>query len=400
MKTLIELFDERPLENVLSTEVFRPEETVYICSAQVARSSTIRESLEAYFRLRGCQVKLTFVPVSVVNAMSIEESIRRILESRKDCVIDISGGTDAALFAAGAVAGDTPVMTYSHSKNMFYEICNAPFARNLPCNVRLTVETCFLMAGGRLKSGRADNSELQSRLEQIDQLYNVYRKFRRIWNRQISYYQKISSAQDADLRAHGSRTVKADNRHVTCDEGLLRALERAGLIHHLELTDENVSFYFADSTVRFWLRDMGAVLELHVYRACLKAGVFDDVIMSAVVDWNDAEDKRSIVSNEIDVVAVQGIHPVFISCKTCELHTEALNELAILRDRFGGYGSRAIIATSSPSSANRKVMRMRASELNIEVVEWDNLELNRLISHLKTFKFAKPRGNINRLDVC
>ena len=32
MKTLIELYDERPLENVLSTEVFSPERTVFILS--------------------------------------------------------------------------------------------------------------------------------------------------------------------------------------------------------------------------------------------------------------------------------------------------------------------------------------------------------------------------------
>ena len=31
MKTLIELYDVRPLENVLSTEVFSPERTVFIC---------------------------------------------------------------------------------------------------------------------------------------------------------------------------------------------------------------------------------------------------------------------------------------------------------------------------------------------------------------------------------
>ena len=31
MKTLIELYDERPIENVLGTEVFRPERTVFLC---------------------------------------------------------------------------------------------------------------------------------------------------------------------------------------------------------------------------------------------------------------------------------------------------------------------------------------------------------------------------------
>ena len=33
MKTLIELYDERPIENILATEVFRPERTVFLCPA-------------------------------------------------------------------------------------------------------------------------------------------------------------------------------------------------------------------------------------------------------------------------------------------------------------------------------------------------------------------------------
>ena len=111
MKTLIELFDERPLENVLSTEVFKPDETVYICPKHIAENESIRKSLEYYFDLRGCNVKLTFIPVSLVNAQSVEKSIKSILDTREDCMIDISGGTDASLFAAGAVAGSTPVFT-------------------------------------------------------------------------------------------------------------------------------------------------------------------------------------------------------------------------------------------------------------------------------------------------
>jgi hypothetical protein len=135
--------------------------------------------------------------------------------------------------------------------------------------------------------------------------------------------------------------------------------------------------------VRFWLRDIGSVLELRVYRACLEAGVFDDVILSAVVNWHGGTNKTDAVTNEIDVMAVRGIQPVFISCKTGEIKTEALNELAILRDRFGGKGSRAVIVTSSGATRSRTVMRRRAAELEIEVIEWRDLELKRLIQRLK-----------------
>ena len=203
MKTLIELYDERPIENVLATEMFRPEETVLICPPEVAKSVQMKKSLKRYFEVRGCPVKLTFVPVSLLDAGKVEKKLFQVLSSRKDCAIDISGGSDAALFAAGVISKDTPVFTYSRKKNAFFEIKNAPFARDLPCSVRLNAESCFLMAGGNLLPGREDNGELNMRLDKIDSLFSVYREYRRIWNRQIQYIQRVSSGQDQDLLAEG-----------------------------------------------------------------------------------------------------------------------------------------------------------------------------------------------------
>ena len=44
MQTLIELYDERPLENVLGVEVFRPQRVVYICPEGVASDQIGRAS--------------------------------------------------------------------------------------------------------------------------------------------------------------------------------------------------------------------------------------------------------------------------------------------------------------------------------------------------------------------
>ena len=46
MKTLIELYDERPIENVLGTEMFRPEETIFICPPEVAEEALFRPGWE------------------------------------------------------------------------------------------------------------------------------------------------------------------------------------------------------------------------------------------------------------------------------------------------------------------------------------------------------------------
>ena len=383
MKTLIELYDESPIENVLGTEQFGASHTVFICPPEVAQDKSRKAILEQYFQKRGCEVKITFIPVSLFDANSVSRELGRVLETYEDCCLDISGGTDAALYAAGAVSGDTPVITYSWRKNTFYAIHNAPFEKALPCQIRLDVESCFLMAGGILQPGRTDNHGLKERMGQIEALFEVFSEYRSIWNRQISYLQKISSAQDDQLQAVGPRSLKADNRHVTVDEDLLKSLLQAGLIRNLSLSKEEISFRFLDDTTRFWLRDMGCALELHVYRACVLSGLFQDVILSAVVHWNPDTAHRDIVSNEIDVMAVRDVFPVFISCKTCEIRTEALNELAILRDRFGGKGSRAIIVSSETNSPHSRPMQNRAMELGIEVIEWEDLPLERLIQRLK-----------------
>ena len=383
MKTLIELYDDMPIKNVLGAEMFQPQEMVLVCPPDVAKNAGMRKSLITYFKLRGCPVKVTFVSTSLLDAVKVENTLRQVLESREDCAIDISGGSDAALFAAGAISGQTPVFTYSWKKNTFFEIKNAPFARDLPCSIRLNAEACFLMAGGTLLPGREDNNALKDRLPQIDRLFSVFSAYRRVWNRQVSYFQKLAGAGEKSLQVSGARTGKADHGLVTADEPLLRELEADGLIEELRITDTDVSFRYPDETVRFWLRDMGSALELQVYRACLAAECFDDVILSAVVNWNPDDPKRSAVTNEIDVMAVRGIQPVFISCKTCEIKTEALNELAILRERFGGRISRAMIVTSAPPSKNHSNMRRRAAELGIEVVEWNDLQTDCLAARLR-----------------
>ena len=95
---------------------------------------------------------------------------------------------------------------------------------------------------------------------------------------------------------------------------------------------------------------------------------------SAVVVWN-GDDPENKVSNELDVMCTRGITPVFISCKTCMIRTEALNELAVLRDRFGGSIARAAIVTAEPAGA---AARNRAAELNIRVIDLNDLQDGRL----------------------
>ena len=161
---------------------------------------------------------------------------------------------------------------------------------------------------------------------------------------------------------------------------MLRDLEKISFISDLEIvTVESVSFRFRDGRIRAWLRDVGSVLELCVYKACLDSGLFQDVHTSVIVVW-DGDDDTKPVSNELDVVCTRSVTPVFISCKTCDVKTEALNELSVLRDRFGGKMAKAAIVTATRGGTQ---MRNRASELGITVIDLNDLTNGTIGSRLK-----------------
>ena len=387
MKTLIELYDERPLENVLSTEVFRPERTVFICPKEIADDKRLKKKLREYMQHRGVDVELVFTRAGMFSAGDILDRLQEVVDRYEDCAIDVSGGTDDALFAAGALSAkvDIPVFTYSRKKNAFFNIKNAEFAEGLVCSVDYSVEDCLLMAGGALRPGRVDNSILDSYMGKIDPFFNIYMKNRRDWIRTVEYIQQISHADKEQVKiplsVKGTYYQKAvRGAPIPAPEKVLRDFESIGFIRDFKAdAEKGVSFTFADSCVRSWMRDVGAVLELYVYKKCVESGIYTDVVTSAVVDW-EGDNGADAVTNEIDVMATYGVNPVFISCKTCEVKTEALNELAILRDRFGSSMSTAAIVTAKTGNS---AMRRRAQELNIDVIDVNDITSGRIREQIK-----------------
>lgn len=377
MRTLIELYDERPLDNVLGTEMFRPETTVYLCPPDVAKNDVLKNNIRSYFKARGCGTNIVFLPVSLTDTGLVEESIRQVIARYPDCALDIAGGTEAALFASGLVSAsaDLPVFTYSRKRNMFFDIRGAEFARNVPCGIKLRVSDCFLMAGGSMLSGRTDNSRLRNFLPIIDPFYELYQRYRQQWISIITYIQRISKQEkgkDGLFHAQGPLSVRDGGKTLNASEKVLHFFEELDLIRDLRIDPlKGVSFIFRDEEACFFLRDIGSVLELYTYKACLDTGIFQDIRLSAVVNWEGGQINSKSVTNELDVVAVRNVMPVFISCKTSVIKTEALNELAVLRDRFGSAVSRAIIVSSAGSV--RSVTRNRAFELGIEVIDQHDL---------------------------
>lgn len=392
MNTLIELYDERAIENILAPDMFHPRRIIYLCPREVLRDHTRQQKLAAFYRKRGWEPELIFVGTSLFEADRILRQLFTIEEKYPDCAIDVTGGSDAALFAAGMFAArkGVPAFTYSRRKNRFYDISGADFADDLYCDLTYSIEDFFLMAGGTLLPGRVDNHILSQYLPYFDPFFSCFLRFRHEWPTIISYIQRISPAeygQIPPLDITGSYTVKGERgSRNSANEDALQELAQIGFIQDLTIIpDQQVSFRFRDVHTRAWLRDVGSVLELYTYKACVDAAIFHDVISSAVVRWDDVLGHGSVL-NEIDVMAARGVIPLFLSCKACDIKTEALNELAILRDRFGGKGAKAAIVTTESCNA---AARHRAAQLGIAVIDLEELKTGQLVHRLKVIMKAE-----------
>ena len=396
MDTLIELHDERAIENILAPDMFRPKRIIYLCPAEVAQNRSYQQKLKQFFHRRGWEPEVSFLETSMFKVDRILRQLLSVQEKYPDCVVDITGGSDAALFAAGMFSAKTgaPAFTYSRKNNRFYDICKADFADRVECPLTYSVEEDFLMAGGTLLPGRMENGVLANYLDVFDPLFSCFLRFRRAWTDIISYIQRISPSEPGQmppLSVQGKYTVKGDHGSKnSANEAALKELAQIGLLQDLRIVSgETVSFRFRDRHVRGWLRDVGSALELYAYKACIDAGIFHDVILSAVVRWDDTVGHGS-VSNEIDVMAARGVIPLFISCKATDIKTEALNELAILRDRFGGKGAKAAIITTEPCNA---AARHRAAQLGIAVIDLEELQAGQLVYRLKVIMKAQASSN-------
>ena len=223
MNTLIELYDERAIENILAPDMFRPQRIVYLCPGEISQDRTRQETLAAFFRRRGWEPELIFVETSRFKADRILRQLFTIGEKYPDCAIDVTGGSDAALFAAGMFAAQkgVPAFTYSRKKNRFYDISGAAFADELPCDLTYSIEDFFLMAGGMLLPGRVDNQILSRYLPDFDPFFDCFLRFRRDWPNIISYIQRISLRNTAR-----SRPVRTGGLHRERRAGLPQHRQR------------------------------------------------------------------------------------------------------------------------------------------------------------------------------
>ena len=384
---LIEFFDENCIENIACALQYVPEQVVLI-GHSTGRLARARDAYRALCLRRGLDIEFTCRSVDPSDLSAIVTLLATVVESSEQCVLELTGGGDLYLVAAGVIAH-----RYQHRVRLSrMNLREGKIARMLPdggvsadMHVALTVEENICIYGGKLSGEQPDARDWkpdEDFCEDVGKLWSLCRRMSD-WNQRISQLGRI--------QAHFAEPV-VERASIEDCLPLLEALAKEGLIRALSVTDSTLTFTYKNEQVRRALSKAGQVLEL--WLAVNMQGmrdengpVFDDIRVGALLDWDGmtAPEGAADVGNEIDVLAMKGPLPLFISCKNGKVETEELYKLSQVADRFGGaYASKALVVRKLEGSGKAiSHLAARAKDMGIALLELERLGEEQVLKIIK-----------------
>lgn len=408
--TVIEFFDkDSAVENIVSTLLCKPEKVVFIGSG----SRGMRRSVEKYravARSREIDVEFEIRTVQKNNLMAIVGVIEDVISENPDCVIDLSGGDDLCLVAVGIVYGENADSVKLHRFNISDNRMTDCDSDGVLCAsepMELSVEENISVYGGRVvysdeKSGGTFNWDFND--EFVDDIYvmwSVCKKNPTLWNSQIKALDKLcsenalpeelvfSADKDELKRAAGEKYGLPGSLTET-----LKKLSSLGVIDNLRLNESRIVFDFKNQQVKKCLTKAGLILELVIAVAAFEAEdengitVYNDVATGVYIDWDGdiQPDNRADVENEMDVILMKGMVPVFISCKNGMISIDELYKLSVVAERFGGrFVRKVLVATELEKLGSKEsYIRARAESMGIRIIDdADSISENALKRKIK-----------------
>lgn len=377
ISTLIELFDRRQDDNVIAAAVIKPEKVVFLCPREVPQ--VVRDGIRGFIRSQSEDTGVSFASVDLGAPAKVAEKLESVLQGRGGGVIDITGGGEAAAFAAGMVCAENhiPVIAYDYDEQRFVNIRGAYFLDGVKDRFRLSLKDTFGIAGGTVDGyGRISPGEIEEWLPDIERVWQVFRGHNRVWQKFTAWMQYAVSLarQNGDItKISAPREAGRSAGKVKTNISILRELRSRKLISRLSRDGETVSFTFKNEKLAALMCDAGVWLELYCWVGCLRSGIFDDCASSVVVKWPEREaGSKTVTHNELDCVAVRWPVKLFISCKLSVPSAQALNEIKTLTSRFAGVGGKAVLMTMGDAARDR-FFSQRAADLHIGIIDRSTL---------------------------
>ncbi len=380
IKTLVELFDICQLENVIAGLKLCPEKIIYV-GLKAAMSKRRQNSIVNFYKKKGINAEISFEDIKENNLQDAIDKINSILDNNEDCYFDLTGGSATFHAAVGAVSASREVKLFRFDvkKSKFVDVlnCRTPLKMS---NVSMTINEALKLNGtSRVYSHLDIEWDLSERFKRdVDSAWNIICDNYGNWNSHTNAFNYILSHSEENeplfYKFYG------DAEAIGLDKIIMEELEAYGLISELEFESDKLSFRFKNLMIKQLLNKAGNTLEVMCYILLNEIkeelpGLYEDISVSVNVDWDgdihSEFDSIKDTRNEIDVMVMTGVRPVFISCKNGVVKKEALYELSTAAKHYGGkYASMVLVSTKKPDDLIKyKYLEQRARDMRINLID-------------------------------
>ena len=389
--TIIEFFDKASIENIAGALLCEPQQVLLIGDKrkQLDRAVNLYQGI---LEKNNIATKISYRSVSKNDLQDIISALEQIVADYEDCVFDLTGGEELYLVAVGTMMERYKGRIQCHRFNFRNGTLNDCDANGNVCcskSFDISLEDNINIYGGEIVTDTQRERytypwDFSEDFEHdIDTMWDICRHNARLWNAHVGTLGAICEVfemQDAleisfDQELSASILQQKGVKYV-CEAWIMYELQKHGLIRLLVMQD-TISFVFKNEQIKKCLTVAGSILELIVAKIMRslkdKDGtpLYHDVTVGAVIDWDRAEDDEYRTINEIDVLAMKGSIPIFISCKNGDFDVNELYKLNTVAEHFGNKYSKKVLVSTELDQLGEKsnYIYARMDDMGIRSIE-------------------------------
>lgn len=377
IKTLVEIFDVCQVENVIAGLKLKPQEIVFIGFSDVMTEGKVKD-IEDFFIKKGINLKIHLEYVEKEDDFDIIlDRFNCIIDSYPGCFFDLTGGDEELLAAMGIVAAkrNAPMFQFDVESGEFKDISGCEgmlVSTSAFMTIREAIELngCIVLEN---EEGDVNWDFTDEFRNDIDTIWKTASVHSGSWNKQANEFERLET-----LRASDGSIPVDENTYL--NKRIMYFLLNNRLIFGYPPRNNTFNLKYKNSQIKKVLLKAGNALELYAYNTLRKIaeeekGYYDDIDLSVYIDWDGnvhgKNDKEKDTKNEVDIMVMRDLIPIFISCKNGEVKKEALYELDTVAKKFGGkYAKKYLFTTYISSDADSKAyLLQRAKDMNITVIQ-------------------------------
>lgn len=393
---LIECFTQAHIDNITASLRLKPKKLFLLGERDIIeseedreeRGQTIKQRYEKFLKKHSPETKIEILDTTGLDVNDICTVLLPLLQKKEDWVIDLTGGDTMTVMAIGAVLAslDAPTRQRIQVRRQLEDgviNCLNNELRSEP-PIILSVKDMITLHGG-LQMNTPFQPPKDFTIKDLNPLWDIVADAPALWNDASKYLREF------EKRATASSPMVLVLDYIESDlhdfakkkpivRALLEKLLDKGIITG-QLGQRVWEYSYTHPLYPFFTITPGNVLEVKTLletKALLAEGkpFFNDCQMGVKIDWDGVQHyddpKISDTYNEIDVIAVRGTTPLFISCKNGLVEEAEVYKLDTVAKHFGGPYAKKMLVVANMTQKGEKSKRaliQRAWDMDIYVVE-------------------------------